>query len=140
MSEYTFQFVASQAAEGHVFTPANADNPMTPGNRAGWATQSFKLTDSDRLEDLESDGGQWVGTVHMLPNNAVSMTSTYFPTAGEVDNVQLAGPIMMGQPESAIAVVGGGGKFAGARGQARCVIVMSDKQTPMYRYDLTFHV
>jgi hypothetical protein len=44
----------------------------------------------------------------------------------------------MAQRESAVAVVGGGGKFTGARGQARCVVSMSDRDTPIYRYELTF--
>ena len=140
MTEYNFQFIASQADEGIIFTPADAPNPVAPGNRAGWSSPSFKLMDSTRLQDLDADGGHWVGTVSMLPDNIVNMTSSYFPTRGDMDNVQLVGPIMGGQSESAIAIVGGGGKFAGARGEARCVTVMSDKQTPLYRYSLTFLV
>lgn len=138
MSEYTFRFLASQAAEGIIFTPPNSDNPVAPGNRASWSSASFKLTDSVALSDLVEDGGHWVGTVHMLPDHVVNMTATYFPVRGQVDNIQFAGPIMVSHEESAIAIVGGGGKFSGARGHARCVVAMSDKGTPLYRYELTF--
>lgn len=138
MTAHRLQFIASQAADGVVFTLTDPDNPMAPGNRAGWSSESFALTDSNRLADLQSDGGHWVGTVHMLPDDVVNMTATYFPTRGESDNVQLVGPLMLGQAESAVAIVGGGGKFAGARGQARVVLVMSDQGTPLYRYDLDF--
>jgi hypothetical protein len=140
MSEYTFRFIASQAADGVVFTAAADPNPMSPGNLAGWSSASFALTDSNRLSDLEPDGGHWVGAVHMLPDSIVNMTATYFPIKGKVDNIQLAGPIMTTQPESAIAVVGGGGKFASARGQARCTLALSDQGTPVYRYELTITV
>jgi hypothetical protein len=44
---------------------------------------------------------------------------------------------MSAQSESAIAVVGGGGKYAGARGQARCVVAMSDENAPLYRYHVS---
>jgi len=139
MSEYTFRFLASQAAPTIVFTAADEANPMAPGNRAGWSSPSFKLSESNALASLVEDGGHWLGTVHMLPDHIFSMSATYFPVKGAVDNIQLSGPIMSRQPESAIAIVGGGGKFAGARGQARCVVAMSDKDTPIYRYELTFN-
>jgi hypothetical protein len=140
MSEYTFRFLVSQAADGVVFTAADSPNPLAPGNLAGWSSASFRLTDSNSLSDLEPDTGHWIGTVQLLPDAVINMIATYFPVKGSLDNVQLVGPIMMGQDESAIAIVGGGGKFAGARGQARCVATMSDKQTPLYRYELKFTV
>ena len=139
MSKYTFRFLVSQAARGVVYSAAKGANPVEPGNYAGWSSPSFKLTDSNALGDLVEDGGNWVGTVHMLPDNVYNMTATYFPEAGSIDNIQIAGPIMMGNSESAIAIVGGGGKFAGARGQARCVAAMSDQNTPIYRYVFEFN-
>jgi hypothetical protein len=138
MTTHNFRFIASQAAEGTVFTPAVDPNPMTPGNLAGWSSVSFKLTDGNRLDALEEDGGHWAGTVHMLPDNILSLHGTYFPVKGSKDNIQLAGQLMLREPESAIAIVGGGGKFAGARGEARCTLGMSDKETPLYRYELEF--
>ena len=91
------------------------------------------------LADLVEDSGRWVGTVHFLAKDVVTMTATYFPVRGEPDNIQLTGPILFGEAESCIAVVGGGGKFTGARGQARCVVGMSDQGSPLYRYQLTFN-
>ena len=140
MSEYTFRFIANQAAPGIVFTPAVAEELVAPGNLAGWSSASFRLTDANELEALEEDGGHWVGAVHMLSDGIFNMTASYFPTRGSADNIQLVGPIMSGQPESAIAIVGGGGQFAGARGQARCVMAMSDQNTPLYRDELKFRV
>ena len=141
MSNITFRFIANQADKGIIFTPAaDSSNPMAPGNFAGWSSPSCRLTDSHALADLEEDGGHWVGTVQMLPDGVVNMTATYFPVRGAADNIQLAGPLMMGQSESAIAVVGGGGKYARAQGQARCVFAMSDKDTPIYRYEVSFSV
>lgn len=140
MSEHKIRFIANQAAPGLVFTPAADPDPMAAGNFAGWSSESFKPTDSDRVASLEADGGQWVGTVHMLGDNVVNMTATYFPVKGEPDNIQLAGPLMMARPESAIAIVGGGGRFAGARGVARCAIAMSDVNAPLYRYELQLTV
>jgi hypothetical protein len=141
MSEYKFRFIANQADSGIVFTSAkDSSNPIAPGNLAGWSSPSFKLTDSTILAELEEDGGHWVGSVHMLPEGVVNMSASYFPLKGAPDNIQFAGPIMMAQSESAIAIVGGGGKFAGAKGQARCVVAMSDKETPIYRYELSFTV
>jgi len=141
MSKFTLRFLVSQAAPQIVFTTAaDSTNPMAPGNMAGWSSPSFKLTDDNALDTLVEDGGQWVGTVHMLPDRVFNMTATYFPVKGSVDNIQFAGPIMSGHSESAIAIVGGGGKFAAARGQARCVVAMSDQETPIYRYVLEFEV
>lgn len=141
MSEYNFQFLVNQADNGVIFTPAKvSSNPFAPGNYAGWSSPSYKMSDSDVLADIEQDGGHWIGTVHMLPDNIVNMTATYFPVKGSPDNIQFAGPIMAGQSESAIAIVGGGGKYAGATGQARCVLAMSDKDTPLYRYHLSCRV
>jgi hypothetical protein len=139
MSEYTFRFLINQADDGVVFAAPEGTDPMKPGNLACWSSPSFKLTDSDALADLAEDGGQWVGTVQFLAKDVVNMVATYFPVKGSVDNLQLAGPIMFDQPESAIAIVGGGGKFAGARGQARCVVGMSDAGAPLYRYHLNFN-
>jgi hypothetical protein len=139
MSNITFRFIANQADKGIVFTPAaDSSNPMAPGNFAGWSSPSCRLTDSNVLAELAEDGGQWIGSVHMLPEGVVNMTATYFPVRGAVDNIQLAGALMTGQSESAVAVVGGGGKYAGAKGQARCVVAMSDKDTPIYRYEVSF--
>ncbi len=138
MSQYTLRFLASQAAPGIVFTPAVDPNPMTPGNFAGWSSDSFRSTDEVSLERLEADGGHWVGTVHLLPDGVINMVASYFPVKGSADNIQLSGPIMSQAGESAIAIVGGGGKFAGARGEARCSLRMSDQDTPLYAYELSF--
>jgi hypothetical protein len=139
MSDYKLQFMADQADAGITFTPAkSAENPFAPGNFASWSSPSLRLTDATKRADLEADGGHWVGTVHMLPGGVFNMTATYFPVKGKPDNVQLVGPIMSDLSESAIAIVGGGGIYTGARGQARCVVAMSDNETPIYRYHLTF--
>jgi len=141
MSEYTFRFLVNQADSGVIFTSAKvSSNPFAPGNQASWSSPSFKLSDATALQELEKDGGHWVGTVHMLPDNIFNMNATYFPIRGEADNIQFAGPIVASQSESAIAIVGGGGKYVGARGQARCVVAMSDKETPLYRYEVSFTV
>jgi hypothetical protein len=138
MSEYTFRYLISQADDGVVFSAPEGTDPSKPGNLACWSSPSFRLSDSDALADLAEDGGHWVGTVQFLAKDVVNMIATYFPVKGQPDNIQLAGPILFGQQESAIAIVGGGGKFAGARGEARCVVAMSDQKTPLYRYQLRF--
>jgi hypothetical protein len=135
MSTYTFRFQISQADDGVIFTPARDPNPLTPGNLAGWSSPAFELNDSNDLADLEPDGGHWVGAVHMLPDNLVNMTATYFPVKGAKDSVQVTGVLSMAS-ECWLAVTGGTGKFAGARGQAKCVPALSDKHTPIYRYEL----
>jgi hypothetical protein len=77
MSQHTFQFVVNQAHHGIVFTPAaDRDNPMAPGNMAGWSSPSYAMTDSNVVDTLEEDGGHWVGTVHMLPDGIFNMTAT----------------------------------------------------------------
>jgi hypothetical protein len=140
MKQHTFNFIANQAAPGIVFTPAVAPEPMTPGNFAGWSSASFAPNESNLVEALEPDGGHWVGTVHMLGDGVVNMSATYFPVKGEPDNVQLAGPLMTAAPESAVAIVGGGGRFAGARGEARVRIAFSDVGAPLYRYEMQLTV
>jgi hypothetical protein len=139
MSEYKLQFMADQADTGITFTPAKSnENPFAPGNFASWSSPSLRMSDTTKRAELQEDGGHWIGTVHMLPDGVFNMSATYFPVKGQPDNVQFAGPIVSNLPESAIAVVGGGGIYAGARGQARCVVAMSDHDTPIYRYHVTF--
>jgi hypothetical protein len=138
MTDYNLRFLASQAAPGIVFTAADKPNPLAPGNFAGWSSDSFQLGESNALTDLAEDGGQWVGTVHVVAEDVINMTATYFPVRGSEDNVQLAGPIMLRQGSSAIAIVGGAGRFSGARGTASLTVAMSDKDTPIYRYELNF--
>jgi hypothetical protein len=138
MSQYTFRFMINQADEGVVYAQGESENPAAPGNLACWSSPSFKLGDSDAIADLAEDGGHWVGTVQFLAKDVVNMIATYFPVKGAPDNIQLTGPILFEHGESSIAIVGGGGKFAGARGEARCVIGMSDLNVPLYRYTLQF--
>jgi hypothetical protein len=132
--------LASQAAPGIVFSSADAPNPLAPGNFAGWNSASFEMTDSNVLSELKEDGGEWVGTVHIISDAVINMTATFFPVEGEADNIQFAGPLMTKHSESKIAIVGGAGKYAGAWGQARCVVAMSDQNTPIYRYELRFQL
>jgi hypothetical protein len=139
MSDYNLRFLASQAAPGIIFTAADSPNPLAPGNFAGWSHGSFRLGTTDKLDELVEDGGHWVGTVHVLAEDVINMTASYFPVKGSPDNIQLAGPIMMSQGESRIAIVGGGGQFAGARGEATLTVAMSDHGTPLYRYELAFN-
>ena len=140
MSHHTLQFTINQAAPGVVFSPTNTPEPVAAGNRAGWSSESYELSDSNRVADLEPDGGHWVGTVNMLPDDIFNISATYFPSKGSIDNIQIVGPIVARHSESALAIVGGGGKYAGARGQARCVVAFSDAGAPLYRYSLEFDV
>jgi hypothetical protein len=53
------------------------------------------------------------------------------------DSIQFAGPILKTEQVSQVAIVGGTGKFAGCRGEARTTVSMSDNDTPLFEYHIT---
>ena len=89
-----------------------------------------------RHDALERDGGHWRGQVIILPDGALNMMATWYPVADGHDSVQFAGPIIKGQT-CYVSIVGGTGRYAGARGEAKATATMSDKDTPLYIYEIT---
>ncbi len=88
MSEYTLRFLASQAADTIVFSgPADAHDPTAAGNFGSWHMPSFRLTDTQRLDELEADGGLWIGNVWALPGNIFNMVASYFPVSDQPDHI-----------------------------------------------------
>ena len=68
------------------------------------------------------------------------MMATWFPVAGGKDSIQFAGPLLKDQAFSYVAVVGGTGKYAGARGEAKSSGAMSDSNTPIFIYEISISV
>ena len=68
------------------------------------------------------------------------MTATYTPNENAPDSLQFVGIVRKDQPLSHVALVGGTGKYAGARGQAVSSVAMSDRKTPLFTYEITYEL
>jgi hypothetical protein len=134
MGEYHLTFVASQIHEQITFR--GDPSKFESGDAAWWSMPSFKNTGERTLSALEKDGGHWRGQVHILPDGSLNMLATWYPVAEGPDPIQFAGPIVMGRP-CHVSIVGGTGKYAGARGEAKATMAMSDKDTPLYIYEIS---
>ena len=137
MTEHNFLFIATKSSPTVVLSHPELGD-LTPGNRLVWSMRSMRYTEDIELEALQPDGGLWIGSADVLPGDTFHVAATFFPDRESNDGVQVAGPLFLKKSESMLAVTGGFGKFIGARGEARCVITMSDEDTPLYKYRVSF--
>ena len=134
MPQHELSFMASQAADSIHFRGNPAE--FGPGDAAWWSMPSFEVTDDNTLANLKPDGGLWQGMVQILPNGSFNMQANWSPVKGGPDSIQFLGPVQKDQPVSHVAIVGGTGKYAGCRGQARATVAMSDQNTPIFGYSI----
>ena len=134
MGEHHLTFVASQIQEQITFR--GDPSKFEPGDAAWWSMPSFKNNGERKLSAMEKDGGHWRGQVNILPDASLNMMATWYPVADGHDSVQFAGPIVMGMT-CHVSIVGGTGKYAGARGEAKATMARSDKDTPLYIYEIS---
>jgi len=138
MAEQKLSFAVSQIEEKISFRgdPSNFET----GDAAWWSMPSFKNNGEHRLDAMEKDGGQWRGQINILPDGAFNMMATWFPVVGGRDSIQFAGPLLKQEAADYVAVVGGTGKYAGARGEAKSTLAMSDRDTPIFIYEISITV
>jgi hypothetical protein len=131
----TLKFRVSQIADQIQFRGNPKD--FKGSDAAWWSMPSYQVEDDRALANLKPDGGRWRGTAQVLPDGALNMQATWLPDENAADSVQFAGIVRKDQPVSAVAVVGGTGKFRGARGEAKSTVAMSDQDTPLFTYEIT---
>jgi hypothetical protein len=157
--KYSLSFIGNEAAPGHTDGLALIGDFTQPGDRLLWSIPSYSKTTQSgtiattgtKLDEVEKDGGSWVGHVTVLPRGILNTVGTYYPNGNSKrDSVQLCGPIDKAELLSAesnpqgidagktcfIPIVGGTGKYAGARGESQVRIVSSDKGTLLFIYDI----
>ena len=138
MSEQNLSFAASQVEEKITFK--GDPSKYEAGDAAWWSMPSFKNNGEYKLDAMEKDGGHWRGQVNILPDGAFNMMATWFPVADGQDSIQLAGPLLKEKEATYVAIVGGTGKYAGARGEAKSTVAMSDSNTPIFIYEISIFV
>ena len=134
----TLNFRVHQA-EPQIQFRGNPD-ALTGSDAIWWSMPSFHVGDETTIDSLERNGGRWRGTVQILPDGAFNMMATYTPDEGAPDSLQFLGIVRKDLPVSHVALVGGTGKYAGARGQAKSGVAMSDRGTPLFTYEISYEI
>ena len=138
MAKQNLSFAVSQIEDKITF--AGDPGNFKAGNAVWWSMPSFKNNGEHKLGAMEKDGGHWRGQVNILPDGAFNMVATWFPVDGGQDSIQVVGPVLKEKEFSHVSIVGGTGKYAGARGEAKSTVAMSDSNTPIFIYELSFSV